>query len=115
MRRDDPGQMVGYQTKEGGCLWGYAIGHGASTLRRPCHMFQQSSEFARNLVKSSLGGGSVDAFSGMLGHMALLREFFYSLRGPAARHGGAGRLRKPFHPPLIPNGHNREAPGKTFP
>ena len=47
----------------------------SSNLCGPCHIIQWASKFARKLVKSSLGG-EVYAFSEMLGHMSMLREFY---------------------------------------
>ena len=47
----------------------------SSPLSGPCHVFQWASKFTRKLVKSSLWGG-VYAFSEMIDHMALLREFY---------------------------------------
>ena len=41
----------------------------------PRHLIHLTSRFARKLVKSSLGG-EVDAFSEMLSHMSMLREFY---------------------------------------
>ena len=40
----------------------------------PCHIIRWKSQFTRKLVKSSLGG-EVYAFSEMLGHMSMRREF----------------------------------------
>ena len=48
--------------------------HLSSSLTGPCHVLQWASKFTRKLVKSSLGG-EVYAFSEMIDHMALLREF----------------------------------------
>ena len=47
----------------------------SSSLTGPCHILQRTSKFTRKLVKSSLGG-EVYAFSEMIDHMALLREFY---------------------------------------
>ena len=47
----------------------------SSSLTGPCHVLQWTSKFTRKLVKSSLGG-EVYAFSEMIDHMALLREFY---------------------------------------
>ena len=45
------------------------------TLNGPCHNLQWTSEFARKLAKSSLGG-EVFAFSEMLEHVSHLRQFY---------------------------------------
>ena len=47
----------------------------SSPLSGPCHVLQWTSKFTRKLVESSLGG-EVYAFSEMIDHMALLREFY---------------------------------------
>ena len=62
-------------TKTGKCRLGYLIGLMSSALSGPCHVIQWTSKFTRTLVKSSLGG-EVYAFSEMVDHMALLREFY---------------------------------------
>ena len=54
---------------------GYLIGIMSSSLTGPCHVLQWTSKFTRKLVKSSLGG-EVYAFSEMIDHVALLREFY---------------------------------------
>merc|ERR1712215_449403 len=51
-----------------------------SSLSGPCHILQWTSKFTRKLVKSSLGG-EVYAFSEMLDHMSMLREFYGNFAG----------------------------------
>ena len=61
---------------EGGrCRLGYVVGLMSSSLSGPCHILQWTSKITRKLVKSSLGG-EVYAFSEMIDHMALIRDFF---------------------------------------
>ena len=60
----------------------------SSSLTGPCHVLQWASKSTRKLVKSSLGA-EVYAFSEMIDHMALLREFSepFSRTSPAlVRH-----------------------------
>ena len=64
----------------GKCRLGYLIGVMSPNLCGPCHIIQWASKFARKLVKSSLGG-EVYAFSEMLDHMSMLREFFGHFSG----------------------------------
>ena len=54
-------------SQRGKCRLGYLIG--------PCRVSQWTSKFTHKLAKGSLGG-EVFAFSEMIGHMALLREFY---------------------------------------
>ena len=61
-------------SQSGKCRLGYLIGVMSASLSGPRHVLQWTSKFTRKLVKSSLGG-EVYAFSEMVGHMALLREF----------------------------------------
>ena len=65
---------IGDLSQNGKCRLGCLIGITSSSLSGPCHVAQWTSKFARKLVKSSLGG-EVYAFSEMIDHMALLREF----------------------------------------
>ena len=65
----------GDQSTHGKCRLGYVVGLTSSTLRGPCHIIQWTSKFTRKMAKSSLGG-EVYAFSEMLDHMALLKEFY---------------------------------------
>ena len=51
-----------------------------SNLGGPCHLLQWTSKLTRRLVKSSLGG-EVYAFSEMLDHMSMLREFYGHFAG----------------------------------
>ena len=53
---------------------GYLIRITSSSPSGPCHISQWATKFTRKLVKSGLGG-EVYAFSEMIDHMALLREF----------------------------------------
>ena len=46
-------------SQNGKCRLGYLIGVMFSSLSGPCHILQWTSKFTRELVKSSLGGGSV--------------------------------------------------------
>ena len=70
----------GNTTCMGKCRLGYVIGVMSSNLSGPCHIIQWTSKFTRKLVKSSLGG-EVYAFSEMLGHMSMLREFYGHFAG----------------------------------
>ena len=54
---------------------GIAIGLMSSILKGRFHYPQWTSKFTRKLAKSILGG-EVGAFSEMVGHMPLLREFY---------------------------------------
>ena len=65
----------GKLSEDGRCRLGYIIGLMSSSLSGPCHVLQWTSKFTRKLVKSSLGG-EVYAFSEMVDHMALIREFY---------------------------------------
>ena len=65
----------GRLSEEGRCRLGYIIGLMSSSLSGPCHVLQWTSKFTRKLVKSSLGG-EVYAFSEMVDHMSLIREFY---------------------------------------
>ena len=65
----------------GKCRLGYVIGVMPSNLTGPCHIIQWTSKFTTKLVKSSLGG-EVYAFSEMLDHMSMLREFYGHFAGP---------------------------------
>ena len=65
----------GDQSSLGKCRLGYVIGLTSSDLCGPCHLIQWASKFTCKLVKSSLGG-EVYAFSEMLDHMSMLRDFF---------------------------------------
>ena len=65
----------GKLSEDGRCRLGYIIGLMSSSLSGPCHILQWTSKFTRKLVKSSLGG-EVYAFSEMVDHMALIREFY---------------------------------------
>ena len=69
------GQMTG-----GKCRLGYLIGMMSSNLGGPCHIIQGASKFTRKLIKSSLGG-EVYAFSEMLDHMSMLREYYGHFAG----------------------------------
>ena len=62
-------------SQNGRCRLGYLIGIMSSSLSGPCHVLQWTSKFTRKLVKSSLGG-EVYAFSELIDHMALPREFY---------------------------------------
>ena len=64
----------------GKCRLGYLIGVMSANLRGACHVIQWTSKFTRKLVKSSLGG-EVYAFSEMLDHMSMLREFYGHFAG----------------------------------
>ena len=70
----------GNTTCVGKCRLGYLIGVMSSNLCGPCHIIQWTSKFTRKLVKSSLGG-EVYAFSEMLDHMSMLREFYGNIAG----------------------------------
>ena len=63
------------QSAEGKCRSRYVIGSMSSTLRGPRHILQWTSKFTRKCVKSN-PGGEVYAFSEMVGHTSLLREFY---------------------------------------
>ena len=80
-------------SQNGKCPLGYLAGITSSSLTGPCHVLHWASKFTRKLVKSRLGG-EVYAFSEMIDHMALLREFYVPFSG-----GGDGGLRKSFYPP----------------
>ena len=69
------GAASGGQTKWGRRRSGCAIGLISPAPGGPCHPSQRYSEFARKLVKSSLGGEAY-AYSKMMDRMALLREFY---------------------------------------
>ena len=64
----------------GKCRLGYLIGVMSANLCGACHIIQWTSKFTRKLVKSSLGG-EVYAFSEMLDHMSMLREFYGHFAG----------------------------------
>ena len=51
-----PGAASGDRSATGKRRLGYSIGLMSSTLRRPRHIIQWTSEYTRQLVKSSLGG-----------------------------------------------------------
>ena len=72
------------------------IGLASSTLRGPRHLLQWTSKFTRKLEKSSFGGEAY-ALCEMIDFDALTGEFSRALCGLVARHGGVGRLRKPFY------------------
>ena len=59
---------------------GYIIGIISSNLCGPCHIIQWTSRFTRKTVKSSLGG-EIYAFSEMLDHMSMPREFYGHFAG----------------------------------
>ena len=69
------GAANGGPSQEGFCRLGYVIVLMSSFLSGPRHVLQWTSKFTRKLVKSSLGG-EVYAFSEMVDHMALIREFY---------------------------------------
>ena len=81
------GAAYGDQSSLGKCRLGYAIGLMSSTLSGPSHIIQRTSKFTREMVKSSLGG-EVYAFSEMLGHMSMLRDFLWAFFGPLTGYGG---------------------------
>ena len=54
----------------GRCRLGYAIGLMSLTLKAPSHILQWAPQFAREMVKSSVGGG-VYALSKMVDHTLL--------------------------------------------
>ena len=62
-------------SQSGKCRLGYLTGITSSSLSGPCYVLRWTSKFTRKLVKSSLGGEAY-AFSEMIDHMALLREFY---------------------------------------
>ena len=68
----------GDQTKERRCRLGYVIGRVSSTLLGPRHLLGRESKFARNLVKSKLGG-EVYASSEMMDHVALPQDCYAPL------------------------------------
>ena len=70
-----PAAAYGDQSTAGKCRLGYVIGLMSFTLRGPRHIIQWTSEFARKLVQSSLGG-EVYALREMADHMPMLREFY---------------------------------------
>ena len=63
------------QPAEGTCLLGHVIALMSPALRGPRHILQWASKFTRKLVKGSPGDGEY-AFSKMIDHMSLLREFY---------------------------------------
>ena len=65
----------GKLSEDGRCRLGYIIGLMSSSLSGPCHVLRWTSKFTRKLVRSSLGGEAY-AFSEMVDHMALIREFY---------------------------------------
>ena len=65
--------LYGNQTKEGWLPLGYVIGLVSPTLRGPRRVIRGSSEFARKLAGSNLGGEAL-ASGATEAHMALLRE-----------------------------------------
>ena len=65
------------RTKEGRRPLGYVVGCPPASLSVPRHLLRWSAEFTRKLVKCCLGS-EVLAFSGTMGHMALLREFGFA-------------------------------------
>ena len=69
-------------SQNGKCRLGYLIGIMSSSLTGPCHVLQWTSKFTRKPVKSSLGGEAY-AFSEMIDHVALLREFPFVVFGPS--------------------------------
>ena len=54
---------------------GYVIRLKSSVLGVPFRIIQRTSKFTRKLVESSSGGGAY-AFSEMMGHMSMLRDFY---------------------------------------
>ena len=65
----------GGQATEGKCRCGYMVGLMLSTLKGPCHIWQWTSQFARKMAKSSLGG-EVYARSEMVCRILLLKDFY---------------------------------------
>ena len=70
-----------YKSSLGERRLGYFIGLISPNLCGPCRVIHWTSRFARTLVKSSLGG-EVFAFSEMLDHASMLREFSGHFVGP---------------------------------
>ena len=62
---------------EGRCTLGFLIGLSAPAVCGPRQLLQRPSKFPRKLIKGSLSG-EVYAFSGTMGHMARLGEFYVS-------------------------------------
>ena len=90
----------GDQSSKGKCRLGYVIGLMSSNLCGPCQLIRWTSKFTRKLAKRS-PGGEVYAFSEMLGHTSMLREFyghFTDLRpgmaGPGNRESLFAHLKK---------------------
>ena len=68
----------GDQTKEGRRGLGYVSVLASSALRSPCRLLRWTSKFIRKRAEGSLGG-EVYSFCEMVGHVALLREFYARL------------------------------------
>ena len=83
------------QSSLGKCRRGYVIGLMSSALSGPCHISHWASEFARIMVTSSLGG-EVFAFSEMLRHMPMLREFYGHYSNLSLRVWRALRIARVF-------------------
>ena len=83
------------QPAEGNRRLGYVLGLFASTLKSPCHIVQWTSKFTRKLIKRS-PGGEVYAFSGILGHMSMLRDSYTHLVDLSPGMIGLGRRESLF-------------------
>ena len=66
---------------------GYVLGFMSTTLKGPRHILEWTSKFTRKMAKSSQGG-EVYAFSEMVDHMLLLKDFCGPPEG--ANPGSAG-------------------------
>ena len=70
-----PDAAYGDQSSLGKRRLSYVIGLTSPNPCGPCHLIQLTSKFTRKLAKSSLGG-EVYAFSEMVDHMSMPREFY---------------------------------------
>ena len=82
-----PGAAYGIQLAEGKCRLGYGIDLTSSTPQGPYRIFQRTSNFARKIVRSSLGG-EVFALSEMEDHILLSKEFYGPSEGVDRGVGG---------------------------
>ena len=103
----------GSQSTGGKCRLGYVIGLMSSTLEGPCHNLRWPSKFTQELVKSSLGG-EVYAFSEMVAHMILLKDFYGPSQSMNPGSGGLGDCESLFAHPRTQKMIAEEYPVRHF-
>ena len=106
-RRSDV--VYGDQTKGERSRLGHAVGLVSSSPRVPCRRPLWAPMFTRILVKGSLGG-EVYAFSEMMGHVALLRDFYAPLAHVSLGMVGLEDCGSPLTHPR----NKRAIPGKVL-